>query len=128
MSHMTRTDRLERLERMQQLFAEQLAEQNLRVRFLMEFFKVKGTSSVLAGPDGKPVIEELTLFEFYQRRGREEMMAALTAELKELEEHARVEREAETTDPAIDGQALGDATEEDRASTPLAFAARRDTH
>lgn len=100
---------------------EQVAEQNLRIRFLMEMLKVTiAPKTLIVGTDDRPITHVVTAWEFYQLQGREQVLALLTAELKEREEMARVEREAETASP--------EGAEEDGPSTPLAFAARRDTH
>ena len=88
---MTRDERLNHLERavaqMQRVFshvAQQLAEQNLRIRFVMQWFRFQQQSPKgLVDLQGRPVTEaaKLSLYQIYQAGGRDQMIASLEAEM-----------------------------------------------
>lgn len=94
--------------------AEELTEQNVRLRFLLEFFKVNvQAKTAMLGPDGKPVQQAITLYEFYLLQGRAHMLRQLA------EEYAH---------EAAEQQRPGDADadpHDPEAATPEAPASRR---
>lgn len=95
--------------------AEELTEQNVRLRFLLDFFKVNvQAKTAMLGPDGKPVQQAITLYEFYLLQGRAHMLRQLA---EEYAHEAELQRSGETT---------GDADPQDAdAATPEAPASRR---
>lgn len=88
---MTRDERLRRLEhqmaQMQRVFsnvAAQMAEQNLRIRFVMDWFGLEqNPPGGVVDAAGRPVTAPLkmSLYEIYQAGGRKTMMARLEGEM-----------------------------------------------
>ncbi len=110
---MTRDERLLRLEEhvvklgtRLNLFAEQVAEQNLRVRFIMSTIELaRPVPGGLVGADGHPQIEKTDLFVQYMTGGREQMLDALEKEHAEVQAVMRElkEREADGEDSSLGG-------------------------
>ena len=121
---MTRDERLHRLEtrvsqaaKMLSRVAEQLAEQNLRVRFVMDWFLFGRADHGGLIIDGKPQVTKLNLFEIYATGGREQMLQKLEAEMQMIAKQMAQEKTADLNDAdAFEGEADDDDTPETGAA------------
>ena len=122
---MTRDERLTRLENnmrhtreLLSRLAGQIAEQNLRVRFIMDWFNFeKKIPSGVIGADGHPLTTpvRMTLLDIYTGGGREQLLLKLEKEVRDAITEARAFTDpgavplADPPDSPSDDPAAGDS-------------------
>lgn len=113
----TRLEQLvQHLNENQQMFAQQLAEQNLRVRFVMASIELTRDlpGSLIDPTTNKPQQHVVDLFIQYMTGGRDRMLAQL--EQERIEIHAEMEKMRAEGTPLGEGEAPGPDADVQRAA------------
>lgn len=107
--------RLTALEDVTQIMLEQMAEQNLRVRFILDHFKFTKPGNLIDPATGQPVRDVYDLFAIY-KMGRAEFAARLEKEMEQV--HANASRQGASSNgngERIEAAGAAVGAEQDRA-------------